>query len=394
MARVFDIPSFYRSDIATNLKTDRREADPRKLDISPSIVKKGNVTFKIARHFGFCFGVENAIETAFKAINENPNKRLFLLSEMIHNPKVNQDLKSRNVQFLRTPEGKEIIPFSELTPNDIVIIPAFGTTRELVLEIKNLGIDPTLYDATCPFVEKVWNRSKQLGEKGFSVIIHGKYYHEETKATFSHAMSAAPSVIVRNMEEAKMLSYFINGEKPFEEFYNLFAGKFSVDFNPSKHLSKVGVVNQTTMLANETREISQYFKDVMTKKYGEDEIKNHFADTKDTLCYATQENQEAVQELVKTGGDVAIVVGGYNSSNTTHLAAICRRYLPTFHIDSAEEIINSENIYALSTATNERELFANWLPIKNNIEVLITAGASSPDSVVDEVIARITHVVA
>ena len=203
--RKFEIPDFYRSPIISEIKRKRKESDPLKKDFKPTVLNFGPVTFLIARHFGFCYGVENAIEIAYKTIDENPGKRIFLLSEMIHNPGVNNDLLSMGVRFLMDTTGNQLIAWEEINSDDIVIIPAFGTTLETEKKLNKLGIDPYRYDTTCPFVEKVWNRSADLGKTGYTVVIHGKHYHEETRATFSHSIQNSPSVIVRNMDETKFL---------------------------------------------------------------------------------------------------------------------------------------------------------------------------------------------
>lgn len=378
MARAFTIPSFYRSPIVSSLKRSRSEEDPRKKDLSPTIIEHPGVRFKLARHFGFCFGVENAIETAFRALEENPGKRIFLLSEMIHNPAVNRDLEERGVKFLMTTDGTPIVPLSEITNDDIVIIPAFGTTVSMLEKLQGIRT----YDATCPFVEKVWTRARQLGTQGYTIIIHGKHYHEETKATFSRAALAGPSVIVRDRSEAERLAKYIKGSDG--DFFEEFKGKYSDGFDPTKDLKKIGVVNQTTMLAHETIEIAEYFKELVLS------LGYEFADTRDTLCYATEENQSAVHEMVKQGGDLAIVVGGYNSSNTTHLAKICSKYLPTYHIKDDSEIISTSEIRHLKGQSVE--VTRGWLPSNKPVEVLISAGASSPDSLVDSVIQRIAQI--
>ncbi|RMH39957.1 MAG: 4-hydroxy-3-methylbut-2-enyl diphosphate reductase, partial [Alphaproteobacteria bacterium] len=191
MARQFNVPAFYRSPIIGRVKEARRVTDPRKRDLSPSVLDFGPVRFKLARHFGFCYGVENAIEIAYRALEENPGRRLFLLSEMIHNPRVNDDLRRRGIRFLRTTQGEQLIPFDELAPGDLVIIPAFGASLEVEAELARRGVDTQRYNTTCPFVEKVWKRSEQIGTKGYTVVVHGKRYHEETRATFSHAKEAA-----------------------------------------------------------------------------------------------------------------------------------------------------------------------------------------------------------
>lgn len=390
--RSFDIPEYYRSSVIATIKRARAMQDQRKRDLSPSELQVGGVRFKIARHFGFCFGVENAIEIAYRALREHPDKRVFLLSEMIHNPHVNEDLRSRGVRFLRSTDGAEIVPFDELSADDIVIVPAFGTTVELFHELAARGVDPYAYNATCPFVEKVWKRSRQLGERGYSVVIHGKHYHEETRATFSHATTSAASVVVRDLADAERLAGFIRGEVPPAAFYEQFQGKYSANFEPQRDLVRIGVVNQTTMLATETQAIASYLREVMHATYPDDPLEEHFADTRDTLCYATSENQDAVKALVESGGDCAIVIGGYNSSNTSHLVKLCSVSLPTFFIKDAEEILDAGSIRHLDPARNQIVVSEDWFPVKRGLttSVLITAGASCPDVLVDQVISRIT----
>lgn len=390
MGRKFDIPEFYRSPVISAVKNWRRNADSRKQDLSPSLLDLGPVRFKIARHFGFCFGVENAIEIAYRALAENPDKRVFLLSEMIHNPHVNNDLLARGVRFILDPEGKQLIPFSDLRPEDIVIVPAFGTTVELFERLEKLGIDPKLYNATCPFVEKVWKRSAQLGQQGYTVIIHGKHYHEETRATFSHARLSAPSLVIRDIEEARLLARYLRRELPWSQFRSDFAGRFSPDFEPEHDLRRIGVVNQTTMLAEETQTISDLLRVAMRDAYQAENPDDHFADTRDTLCYATSENQNAVRGLVQSGGDLAVVVGGYNSSNTSHLVELCEEHVPTYYIKDADEIVDRHSIRHLDLHTHSVKVSKNWLPqIERPLEILLTAGASCPDVLVDEVIARV-----
>src|SRR5690606_33412862 len=214
-----DVPVFYRSPIISRVKEARRITDPRKQDLSPSVLDFGPFRVKIARHFGFCYGVENAIDIAYRAIDENPGRRLFLLSEMIHNPHVNRDLQERGIRFLRTTTGEELIPLDELEPDDIVIIPAFGASVEVEERLARQGIDTKTYDTTCPFVEKVWKKSDQIGRRNHTIIMHGKRYHEETRATFSHAKRSAPVVVVRDIAEAEELARVIRGEVSREYFY-------------------------------------------------------------------------------------------------------------------------------------------------------------------------------
>ncbi len=390
MGRRFEIPDFYRSAIISPLKAARRMADARKKDLAPTVLDLGGLRFKIARHFGFCFGVENAIEIAYRAVAENPGKRVFLLSEMIHNPQVNEDLERRGVRFILAPDGTQLIPFSEIMPSDIVIVPAFGTTQELFEKLSSLGVDPQLYNATCPFVEKVWKRSNQLGDKGYTVIIHGKHYHEETRATFSHARMSAPALVIRDMKEAQQVARFIQGDLSDNQFREIFAGRYSANFEPNRDLQRIGVVNQTTMLAHETQGIAEYLRDVMRQRYGSEALDEHFADTRDTLCYATSENQDAIAGLVADGGSCAIVVGGYNSSNTSHLAKLCSAHVPTFYIKDADELLSPTEIRHLDIDSREVKVSSNWLNTGSGaVDILVSAGASCPDAVVDQVIQRV-----
>jgi len=385
----FDIPVHYKSSFITQLKNSRKLEDPRKKDFSPTLLDFGPVRFYLARHFGFCYGVENAIEIAYKTIQENPGKRFFLLSEMIHNPGVNNDLLSMGVRFIMDTSGNQLVAWEEIKSDDIVIIPAFGTTLEIEKKLNRMGINPYRYNTTCPFVEKVWNRSADLGNQGFTVIIHGKHFHEETRATFSHAVQNSPSVIVRNLEETKFLSDVILGNKTEEEFYEFFKGKYSKDFDAFIHLKSIGVVNQTTMLASETQEIADLLKETMIKKYGVENISKHFADTRDTLCYATNDNQDATYGMLEVEADFAIVVGGYNSSNTTNIVKICEEEIKTYFIDSADRIISEKEINHFDIHKQSVAISSNYLPSKYPVEIMITSGASCPDAVVEAVIRRI-----
>ncbi len=385
----FNVPDFYKSPIISKVKEIRKINDPRKKDFSPTLLDFGPVRFYISRHFGFCYGVENAIEISYKALEENPDKQIYLLSQMIHNPDVNNDLLARGVKFLMDTAGNQIIPFDTLKPNEIVIIPAFGTTLKIESELNKIGIEVHKYNTTCPFVERVWKKSEKLGEESYSIIIHGKYNHEETRATFSRSEKAAPSIIVKDIQEAKVIGEYILGNISTTEFNSVFKGKYSDNFNPEIHLERVGVINQTTMLATETQEIADYFKQIMIKKYGADELVKHFSDTRDTLCYATNENQQATYGLLQNNADIAIVVGGYNSSNTSHIVELCEHKLPTFFISSATEIVSKNKINHFDYS-NQKHLISNdYLPSKEVTDVILTSGASCPDSIVDEVLQKI-----
>ena len=387
----FNVPIIYRSPLIAAIKNKRKQQDKMKKDFTPTLLDFGAVQIYLARHFGFCYGVENAIDIAFRTIDENPGKRIFLLSEMIHNPQVNADLQQRGVQFLQDTNGKQIVLFETLTKDDVVIIPAFGTTLAIEEKLEAIGIATAKYNTTCPFVEKVWNRSQQIATKNYSVIVHGKPTHEETRATFSHAASNTPTIVINDMQETINLSQYITGQKPAAEFYKEFAGRFSEGFDVEKDLQRIGVVNQTTMLASDTQAISDFLKQVMMDKYAltEATIEVRFADTRDTLCYATNDNQTAVYGLLQTEADLAIVVGGYNSSNTTHLVELCEEKLPTYFINAEEKIISSTEILHYNFHTKQENITHNFLPAKQPVKILLTSGASCPDAMVEGVINKL-----
>lgn len=361
----------------------------RKQDFTPTILKFGPVEFVLARHFGFCYGVENAIEISYRALEENSGRNVYLLSQMIHNQEVNSDLESRGIKFILDTDGSQFIPWDKIQKNDVVIIPAFGTTLEIEHFLLDKGIDIQKYNTTCPFVEKVWNRAEKLGREQYTVVIHGKPKHEETKATFSHSAQGAKSVIVRDMSEAQQLANYILGSKTRAEFYEEFAGKFSDGFDPLIHLQRIGVVNQTTMLASETQSIADFLKQVISKKYGEENLKDHFADTRDTLCYATNDNQDSTYQLLESGADLAIVVGGYNSSNTSHIVELCERKFPTYFINSDTEIISREEINHFNYPQKRKITTHSFLPDKSPVKIVLTSGASCPDTLVDRVMLRL-----
>lgn len=387
----FDVPVFYRSPLISAIKKKRKELDKMKKDFTPTLLDFGPLQIYLARHFGFCYGVENAIDIAFRTVEENPGKKIYLLSEMIHNPQVNADLQAHGIEFLQDTYGRQLIPFSTITKNDIVLIPAFGTTLEIEKKLIDIGIQTEKYNTTCPFVEKVWNRSEAIGKKDYTIIIHGKPKHEETRATFSHAAFTGPSVIVKDMEEAQQLAKYITGEKQVDGFYSDFKGQYSDNFNAEKDLQKVGVVNQTTMLASDTQAIADFLKQTMIKKYNLDKttVEERFADTRDTLCYATNDNQTAVSGMLETPADLAIIVGGYNSSNTSHLVELCEEKLPSYFINSEEKILSQKDILHYNFHSKEELLTSNYLPKQTPVKILITSGASCPDALVEGVIKKI-----
>lgn len=382
----FEIPSIFRSPIISKVKAFRKAQDPRKKDFSPTILDFGNLQLYIARHFGFCYGVENAIEIAYRAVEENQGKRIFLLSQMIHNPTVNEDLTRHGIEFIQDTSGNQLISWEELHPNDVVIIPAFGTTLEIEQILKDRGVSTEKYNTTCPFVEKVWNRAEKLGTENHTLVIHGKYNHEETRATFSHTALNSEAVIVKNMEEAAFLAKCITGEASKEEFYAFFKGKHTPDFNPEIHLTKIGVINQTTMLASETQEIAEFLKQVTEDYAAASKVSKTFADTRDTLCYATNDNQSATEALMSEALDFAIVVGGYNSSNTSHLVELLEQRCPTYFIKDESEILSTDTLNSFNIHTHQLELIEGWM---KGDKIGITSGASCPDSIIDNVITKL-----
>lgn len=384
----FSIPNIYRSNLITAIKNKRKAADKLKKDFTPTLLSLNGLNIYLARHFGFCYGVENAIEIAFKTIEQNQGKRIFLLSEMIHNPQVNEHLQNLGVKFLQDTYGKQLISFDEITKEDVVIIPAFGTTLSIEKLLVDKGISVEKYNTTCPFVEKVWNRSEQIANKGFTIVIHGKPKHEETRATFSHAAANAPSVIVNDMEETNILAQFITKQKPKEEFYSFFKGRYSEGFDVEKDLQQIGVVNQTTQLATDTQAIADYLKQIMIEQYSLDatNIQTRFADTRDTLCYATNDNQTAVNHLLQTPANIAFVVGGANSSNSSHLVELCEAVVPTYFIDSSSKLLNKQEILNCNWRSKELCIVKDYLPQQQPVSILITSGASCPDAEVENLI--------
>ncbi len=389
----FDVPVHYRSTLVTAIKQKRKAADKMKKDFSPTILEAGSLHLILARHFGFCYGVENAIEIAFRAIAENPGKRVFLLSEMIHNPGVNADLQNLGVKFIMDTKGNMLMGWDELTSDDIVIIPAFGTTLELEKTLRDKGIEPSRYETTCPFVEKVWNRAEKIGKDGYTIIVHGKPNHEETRATFSHSQANTHTIVVKDMEQTQLLAKYITGELPAEQFYTDFKGQYSGGFDVAKDFRRIGVVNQTTMLASETQGIADYLRQVMINHHQPtaENVSDYVADTRDTLCYATNDNQSAVQGMLEIDADLAIVIGGYNSSNTSHLVELCELKLPTFFIKDEHCLISDTLIKHFDLHTHTEIETNNYLPSKQPLRVMITSGASCPDALVERVMERLAE---
>lgn len=402
----------YQSKLCAAIKALARQHE--RSATAPVTLNFGAVEYVIPSHFGFCLGVKNAIERAYESLAANPGKRVFMLSELIHNPFVNEDLYRRGLRYLQTDKGVpytledkpatgasgEVLKWATLTPDDIVIIPAFGATDEDKARLVRKGIAVLPYDATCMLVEKVWKAARSYGREGYTVVIHGKVEHEETKATFSNTRRYAPAVIVRNLAEVEKLSRIITSTDPIEKrrFYEEFAGKFTDGFDVDRDLERIAVVNQTTLLMNETLAIIQRLREAFVTRFGESGTERvGGGGRRDTLCYATQVNQDALGRALATSLDGAFVIGGKNSSNTYQLYRLCAEKLG----DRAYFIQSERNILSLDecehyvfpvhgpASNGHTELNPLWPGDAGPKRVLITGGASCPDGLIQQVITRL-----
>jgi len=351
------------------------------------VLSAGDLTFKLAREFGFCYGVDRAVEYAYETRTKFPERRVFLVGEIIHNPHVNKKLQAMGVEFLRRPDDGEF-DFAHITPADVVILPAFGVTVQDFERLRAVGC--VLVDTTCGSVLNVWKRVDSYAKDGFTAVIHGKYHHEETKATASQ-VSKYPGgkyLVVRDMTEAREVCTQIEGAGSAERFLGLFAGKSSPGFDPDRDLVRVGVANQTTMLSGESLAIAAEIRRSMIRRYGDAALAEHFR-TFDTICSATQDRQDAVLKLIAEPLDLMVVIGGYNSSNTTHLAAICHEKAPTYHIEDATCIDpNAGTVRFRPVGGNTEERREGWLP-EGRVTIGVTAGASTPNNKIGETVERI-----
>jgi 4-hydroxy-3-methylbut-2-enyl diphosphate reductase len=401
--------ALYQSQLCSAIKALARQHE--RTAAAPVTLDFGAVRYVIPSHFGFCLGVKNAIERAYETLAENPGRRVFMLSELIHNPFVNEDLLQRGLRYLQTDKGTpyttngqaatgitgERLLWDTLTPEDIVIIPAFGATDEDKRRLVRKGIAVFHYDATCMLVEKVWKAARSYGREGYTVVIHGKHEHEETKATFSNTRRYAPAVIVRNLDEARQLGEIIASDDAVvhARFYEIFAGRHTPGFDVARHLERVAVVNQTTLLMNETLAIIEHLRGVFRRKFGDDQRVGGTS-RRDTLCYATQVNQDALSRALAEPLDAAFVIGGKNSSNTYQLFRLCEQAVgaKAFFIQSEANIVSRESVehYVYIGGSHGRiEPRPLWARLESETpkRVLITGGASCPDGIIQQVITRI-----
>jgi 4-hydroxy-3-methylbut-2-enyl diphosphate reductase len=362
----------YHSDLVADIKA------------SEFTFQSGRLTIHLAREFGFCYGVDRAVDYAYQARQRFPDRPVFLTGEIIHNPHVNRQIRAQGVRFLTDP-GESI---EALTPNDVVILPAFGITVELLETLVNRGC--TLVDTTCGSVLNVWKNVKRYAEQGFTSVIHGKYWHEETRATASQAQETGNShyLVVLDRIEAALACDYIRGRGSREQFLHTFERAVSSGFDPDLHLQRVGCANQTTMLSSESLEIGEMFRTAMTDRYGADELDGRFKSF-DTICSATQDRQDAIIELLRTQTlDLMIVLGGYNSSNTCNLARICADRLPTYHIADPEGLASAAEIHHKPAVGKNESITRDWLP-SGPLAIGLTSGASTPDNQVERVIRRL-----
>ncbi|WP_330203369.1 4-hydroxy-3-methylbut-2-enyl diphosphate reductase [Cyanobacterium sp. Dongsha4] len=343
-------------------------------------ITQGNVTIRLAEAFGFCWGVERAVAMAYETRTHFPTEKIWITNEIIHNPSVNKRLREMNVDFIPVDSG--VKDFSVVNPKEVVILPAFGASVSEMQLLNDKGC--TIVDTTCPWVSKVWNSVEKHKKKEYTSIIHGKYKHEETVATSSFA---GTYLVVLNMKEAQYVcNYILNGGDKLE-FLNKFKNAYSEGFDPDVDLVRVGIANQTTMLKSETEAIGKLFEQTMIKKYNPAELNEHFMSF-NTICDATQERQDAMLDLVEEKLDLMVVIGGFNSSNTTHLQEIAiENQIPSYHIDSCDRILEGNKIEH-KPLDKDLEIQENWLP-EGKIIVGITSGASTPDKVVEDVIEKI-----
>ncbi len=398
--------ALYHSALCDAIKAVKRAKE--RSATTPAHLDFGATEFLLPSHFGFCLGVQNAIERAYETLAANPGKRVFMLSELIHNPFVNEDLQSRGLKYLQSDKGVPLVEsetgrpyWDSLSDQDIVIIPAFGARDEDKLRLIERGLPIRQYDATCMLVEKVWKAARRYGQQGYTVVIHGKAEHEETKATFSNSAKYAPSVVIRDMKEAAILGAVIRAESAEEKrrLFEPFLSRSSVGFDPSKDLDRLALVNQTTLLRNETLKIIAYLEESLTAAYGEAQITDHLAMSSkgDTLCYATQVNQDALAKALDEDIDAAIVVGGKNSSNTFQLFRLCQERFGerAFYIQSEANILSKSQIehfiFPYDPKDPKQGLMETrpFLPEKERIRVLVTGGASCPDGILQQIICRI-----
>lgn len=347
--------------------------------------QSGRLTVHLAREFGFCYGVDRAVDYAYQARKRFPTQQVFLTGEIIHNPHVNDQLRAQGIRFLSDPNEN----WDQLDPADVVILPAFGVTIGELQRLDRLGC--TLVDTTCGSVLNVWKNVKRYAHDQFTSVIHGKHWHEETRATASQAVATGGGhyLVVLDKVEAALACGYITGSTSRVEFETRFKNAVSEGFDPDVHLQRVGCANQTTMLSTESMEVGEMFRSAIRERYGDAEVASRFR-AFDTICSATQDRQDAlIKLLAEQQLDLVVVIGGYNSSNTCNLARICAATVPTFHVAEPDGLVSALEIKHRSVATKSETISRNWLPESGPIAVGLTSGASTPDNLVEQVVRRL-----
>jgi 4-hydroxy-3-methylbut-2-enyl diphosphate reductase len=381
-----------KSEIQSELNSDYTGHLVDLLKAQEYTLTAGDVTIRLAKEFGFCYGVERAVEYAYQARKKFPDRTIYLAGEIIHNPHVNSKLQAMGITFLmpgKEGAGSGQIDYSGVKAEDVVILPAFGVTIRDFEVLRQIGC--VMVDTTCGSVLNVWKRVESYARDGFTSLIHGKYYHEETRATASQAekYEGGHYFIVRNIEEAQLVCDFVEGRLSADALMERFSHAASPAFDPARDLRRIGVANQTTMLARESLAIGELVGQSVSRAHGEEYARENFR-TFDTICSATQERQDAVVELLRERLDVMVVIGGYNSSNTISLAALCSETVPTFHVEDADDIDPSTGkIRHRPLGAKDEIETAEWLPLSGAVRIGVTAGASTPNNKIGEAVGRI-----
>ena len=376
-----------KGEIKEDLVQDYHSALVEKLKAEGHTYRVGDLTIRLAQEFGFCYGVDKAVDYAYETRLKFPDRKVYLTSQIIHNPSVNHRLEEMGVHFL-SKEGNA--SFDSVTPDDVVLLPAFGVPVKDLEVLKAKGC--ILVDTTCGSVVHVWKRVERYAEDGYTAIVHGKFNHEETRATCSRASQfpGGKYLVLFNLEEAREACDYILKGGSKEKFLQKFGQVAASGFDPDKDLERVGCANQTTMLSSESLEVAKLFSETMAKKYGPENLEQHFRSF-DTICSATQERQDAVIALLKEGVDVMIVVGGYNSSNTNHLCEIAVLKTAAFHIEDAACLLSRDEIRHKPVGTKELQTTRHW-DKPGPLKIGITSGASTPDRVMGEVIEKLVAI--
>lgn len=372
--------------VAGDLERDYHSSLVAEARLAGNRVVWPGTTIRIAKELGFCYGVERAIDYAYETRVKFPDRRLFLTSEIIHNPRVNRRLRELGYEFLDGAYGSTT-SWDELEPVDVVLLPAFGATTEEMERLRSVGC--LLVDTTCGSVLNVWKNVEKFARDGYTCIIHGKYWHEETRATASRALLYPEGryLVVLDDGETEIVARYIEGHGERSAFLERFENAMSDGFDPDVDLDRIGMANQTTMLSSESLAVADRIRSAYVRRHGEESLDERFRSF-DTICSATQERQDAIIELMRTPPDLVIIVGGFNSSNTGHLTEICQRDSPTFHVEGAEDLLDGRRVRHLPVQADTPVTTDGWLP-EDDLTIGVTAGASTPDREIGRVIERL-----